>query len=37
METNGIYWLNIANGNYYHAKSGKRANSIKQWILRGKK
>jgi len=31
-----MYYLNIANGNYYHRKSGKRANSIKQWILRGK-
>jgi hypothetical protein len=31
-----MYWLNISNGNYYHKKSGKRANSVKQWILRGK-
>jgi hypothetical protein len=31
-----MYWLNVANGNYYNIKSGKRANSVKQWILRGR-
>ena len=30
------YWLNVSNGNYYHVKSGKRASSVRQWILRGK-
>lgn len=31
-----MYWLNISNATYYHKKSGKRANSVKQWLLRGK-
>lgn len=31
-----MYYLNVANGNYYHKKSGKRASSVKQWILRGR-
>jgi len=34
---NKIYWLNPTNGSFYHKISGKRANSLKQWILRGKR
>lgn len=37
MELNGMYYIHPKNSTWYHKKSGKRANSVKQWILRGKR
>ena len=36
MKTHKCYWMHPATGNFYHKKSGKRASSVRQWILSGK-
>ena len=36
MTIKGMYYLYTGKATWYHIKSGKRANSVKQWILRGK-